>query len=381
MINLELALIIGGAGNAFGDNPWLNNPIISIMIFYLPLGLLILYGQKIQSWMMLNDISKGIGKLKEMKEKSRDDAINYVTEGVDNKDDVIKKIDSFLEYFTIMPVDLDPAGVINKLDHLMTTRDERMRTEIKNMLPELDSVKANSVENVIEIATSYNLIYKIARHFYLIGKKSSNILILAQLQMIMPFILMQADALTKAMSTFKESQPIGDSIGPMIVGRLMIEKEKHEIARDTIYAESNIENRKVYLITAKGPGGTVGQPGNALKNIINEGTKPSMLIMIDAALRLEGEKTGEIAEGIGAAIGGIGVDRFKIEEVATENNIPIYAIVIKQTLVEAISIMKKEIAESMEPVHKILNRLIKERTKEGDSVIIIGVGNTAGVSQ
>ena len=103
--------------------------------------------------------------------------------------------------------------------------------------------------------------------------------------------------------------------------------------------------------------------------------------MIDAALRLEGEKTGEIAEGIGAAIGGIGVDRFKIEEVATENNIPIYAIVIKQTLVEAISIMKKEIAESMEPVHKILNRLIKERTKEGDSVIIIGVGNTAGVSQ
>ena len=48
MINLELALILGGAGNAFGDNPWLNNPIISIIIFYLPLALLILYGQKIQ---------------------------------------------------------------------------------------------------------------------------------------------------------------------------------------------------------------------------------------------------------------------------------------------------------------------------------------------
>jgi hypothetical protein len=381
MINLELVLILGGASNVFGDNPWLNNPVISIMIFYLPLALLILYGQKIQSWMMLNDISKSIGRLKEMKEKSRDEAINHITEGIDNKDNVIKKIDSFLEYFTIMPVDLDPAGVINKLDHLMTTRDERMRIEIKNMLPELDSIKANSVENIIEIATSYNFVYKIARHFYLIGKKSSNILILAQLQMIMPFILMQADALTKAMSTFKESQPIGDSIGPMIVGKLMLEKEKHEIARDTIYAESNIENRKVYLITAKGPGGTVGQPGNALKNIIEKGIKPSILIMIDAALRLEGEKTGEIAEGIGAAIGGIGVDRFKIEEVATENNIPIYAIVIKQTLVEAISIMRKEIAETTKPVHDILNRLIMERTKEGDSVIIIGVGNTAGVGQ
>ena len=66
MINLELVLILGGASNVFGDNPWLNNPVISIMIFYLPLALLILYGQKIQSWMMLNDISKSIGRLKEM---------------------------------------------------------------------------------------------------------------------------------------------------------------------------------------------------------------------------------------------------------------------------------------------------------------------------
>ena len=42
---------------------------------------------------------------------------------------------------------------------------------------------------------------------------------------------------------------------------------------------------------------------------------------------------------------------------------------------------KEEIAETTKPVHDILNRLIMERTKEGDSVIIIGVGNTAGVGQ
>ena len=71
MINLELLLILGGVGNAFGDNPWLNNPVISIMIFYLPLALLILYGQKIQSWMMLNDISKSIGKRNERKKQRR----------------------------------------------------------------------------------------------------------------------------------------------------------------------------------------------------------------------------------------------------------------------------------------------------------------------
>ena len=103
--------------------------------------------------------------------------------------------------------------------------------------------------------------------------------------------------------------------------------------------------------------------------------------MIDAALKLEGEKTGEVAEGIGAAIGGIGVDKFKIEEAATNSNLPVYAIVVKQSLVEAISLMTKEIAESVDTVHDIINRIIEERTKPNDKIIIVGVGNTIGVIQ
>ncbi len=371
---LEFSLILG-AGAQITENP-----LINLAIIYLPLALLILYGQKLQTWLILNDVSKSVGRLKEMKEKSREETIEHITQGVDNKDEIVKRLDSFLEYFTIMPVDLDPAGVINKLDHLMTTRDERMRSEIKKMIPELDTLKANSVENVIEIATSFNFVYKIVRHFYLVGKKAKSLIILAQLQMILPFLMLQADALNKAMLAFKKNQPVGDAIGPLIVGKLMLEKEKHDIAIDTVYAESTILDRKVVLVTAKGPAGTVGQPGNAVKELI-EKQKPSLLIMIDAALKLEGEKTGEIAEGIGAAIGGIGVDRFKIEESATQNNIPIYAIVVKQTIVEAISVMRKEIAESVKPVHDVIDRIIEEKTEKTDTVIIVGVGNTVGVIQ
>ena len=40
----------------------------------------------------------------------------------------------------------------------------------------------------------------------------------------------------------------------------------------------------------------------------------AMVIMIDAGLKLEGELVGEVSEGIGAAIGGPGVDAYKIEE-------------------------------------------------------------------
>ena len=49
-----------------------------------------------------------------------------------------------------------------------------------------------------------------------------------------------------------------------------------------------------------------------------------MLIMVDAAGKLEGEDVGEIAEGVGAAIGGPGVEKYKIERAAIENNIPLF---------------------------------------------------------
>jgi hypothetical protein len=103
--------------------------------------------------------------------------------------------------------------------------------------------------------------------------------------------------------------------------------------------------------------------------------------MVDAALKLEGGESGSIAQGFGAAIGGIGTDRFQIEEVATKYKIPIYAIVIKQSIKDAITIMKKEIADSTEKVTAQVHDLIKENTKTGQSVLVIGVGNTLGVSQ
>jgi len=102
---------------------------------------------------------------------------------------------------------------------------------------------------------------------------------------------------------------------------------------------------------------------------------------VDAALKLEGEKTGEIAEGVGAAIGGIGVEKFQIEEVAANHKIPIYAILVKESDVEAITTMKKEIGDAVRLVMERMKRLIAERTSEGDSVVLIGVGNTLGVGQ
>jgi len=226
------------------------------------------------------------------------------------------------------------------------------------------------------------MIYKVVRHFYLMGKQTTSMLVIVQLQMVMPLLLQEAEALQSAISAFKEGQPIGDSIGPMIVGKMMIGKDKKIIARETVYTEGEYLNRKLYLLKAEGPGGAVGKPGEAVQRLVGEiGLKIDAIIMIDAALKLEGEKTGAVAEGIGAAIGGIGVEKYQIEEVATRFNIPVYAIIVKQSIQDAITIMRKEISESFEKVSSIVFSVIEDKTSLGQSVLIIGIGNTLGVAQ
>jgi hypothetical protein len=141
-------------------------------------------------------------------------------------------------------------------------------------------------------------------------------------------------------------------------------------------------NRKLYLLKAEGPAGAVGRPGEAVQRLVGEiGLKIDVIIMIDAALKLEGEKTGAVAEGIGAAIGGIGVEKYQIEQIATRFNIPVYAIIVKESIQDAISIMRKEISDSFAKVSESISALIEDKTSVGQSILIIGIGNTLGVAQ
>jgi hypothetical protein len=95
-------------------------------------------------------------------------------------------------------------------------------------------------------------------------------------------------------------------------------------------------------------------------------------------MKLEGEKTGTIAEGVGVAIGGIGVDKSYIEDIAVKRNMPLDTIIIKMSQEEAITTMKKSILDSLPNVMKRLNETI-DRTKEKGKIVIVGVGNTSGV--
>jgi hypothetical protein len=373
------SLQIGGLFDPGGADT--SNPLMYIL-WFAPIIILMMYGQKFQSWMILSDVSKSLNKLKTMKDTARKEAIDYIKISIKPSYDPSNKIDKFLEYFTIMPVDLDPNGIISKLNHLMRTRDERIRTEVKKLASVMTESEASRIENILEAATALNMIYKIVRHFYIMGRRTTSMFVLVQLQMVMPLLLQEAEALQNAISAFKKGQPIGDSIGPMVVGKMMISKEKKVIARETVYSEDEYMHRKLYLLKAEGPAGTVGRPGEAVQRLIVDlGLKIDLIIMIDAALKLEGEKTGAVAEGIGSAVGGIGVEKYQIEEIATKFSIPVYAVIVKESVQDAITIMRKEIYDSFDKIRDTIYAIIEEKTTRRQSILIIGVGNTVGVAQ
>ncbi len=374
--------MMGWLGEIFPTGKVTNDPLLSFIIFYLPVIFLMVYSQKIQMWMVLNEVGRALNKFKVMRDKARNKVIDYVKGFVGPDVDPAKRVDSFLEYFTLRPVDLDPSGIIRKLDHLMIVKDERMERELKLLAKDADRVQLSVMENLLEVASELNYIYKVVRHYYLLGKKTSNLYILLQIQMLMPQILQEAEALMGAIDGIKAMQPLGDGIGPLVVGGFMVGKEKKRLAKDTVIAEDEIKGRRVIFMKAEGPAGNVGQPGKAIRRLIDEmKVKIKLIVMIDAAQKLEGEKSGEVAEGVGAAIGGIGVDKYEIEEVATEYKIPLYAIVIKESIAEAISVLRSEIAKAKDKVIEAIYRLIDEKTSKGDVVLVVGVGNTLGIGQ
>jgi len=370
--NLDILDEFFGTG---GDS----NPFM-MLIWFLPIILFVFYGQRIQLIITSREIKKKMSELEQFRNDSRNELINYIKQKLSPNGDPTEKLDRFFDYFTIMPVDIDPNGIIPKIHHLVRSREDTTRKQVKSMFSEINTLEITKVQNLLEIVTTLQLLHKVVRHLFLTAKKQNNYPLILPLQMMLPFIMEQAEALKDAIPAFKQAQPIGDGIGPLVVGEMMIDTKKQNAEFETVYSESEFDGRKLILLKAEGPYATVGRPGEATESIV-EKLKPDVIIMIDAALKLEGEDSGSVAQGFGAAIGGIGIDRFKIEAIATKYDIPIFAIVVRQSVKEAITLMTKEISDQAENVKSQVYEMITDNSNPNQTVLVIGVGNTLGVAQ
>jgi len=153
---------------AMGDD---TNPIM-MLIWIIPIILFVFYGQRIQLYITSGEIKKGIKKLDSYRDESRSELIDYVTKNLKPKDDSIKKIDRFLDHFTIMPVDMDPNGIVDKVRHTVRSREDYTREHVKLLSPGISDLELTKVQTLLEIASSLQMIYKIVNHMFLTAKKT-----------------------------------------------------------------------------------------------------------------------------------------------------------------------------------------------------------------
>lgn len=373
MIPVEQIPGMGGDLNSILFN------IVWMLVFFV---IIIFFNQRMQIYTYQRNVEKATVRLQELADKSKEEALKNIKPYAPENMDIRTKVSGFLDFFTIDPVDKDPFGVLTRLDHLIDTRHDRFREFVKQIAPKASASEIANTEDVLEVAMALNWVFKVVRHYLLLGKKTKSLMIFVQLDMQLPLIMKQAEAYFAAQKVFTLGKPIGDGLGPLVASKLMYGYPYKPISQEVVYSEVDISNRTTIVLKAEGPGGVVGKPGEAVKELVEARKgKVARIIMIDAAAKLEGETTGEVVEGIGAAIGDPGPEKFKIEDAATKYNIPIDAIICKMDLAEALTTMKKEVVEASDVVVERVKAAIVERTKEGDVVIVAGIGNTIGVAQ
>lgn len=365
MINL----CIGDQLNGFGEGIW--GQLFSLLMFII----FIFFYSRIMVAQVLFKLEKSAQLLESMSSKAEKKVLKKISKKPSKK--LKRSIKNFLEFFVISPVSLDPYGLVKKLEHVIDLQKNRFNYFVKQIAPHFDSEERANIMMGLAGAISLYQLTKLVRHFVELIKKTKSLNLAMLLQMQLPLIERLAKALLNGTEALTNGWPVGDTIGAYVAADLIDKSKVKKVDEETVMSKKKYKKRDMIIIKAKGPGGRTGNPGRVLEKVCKR-KKIAKIITIDAAMKLEGEKTGTIAEGVGVAIGGIGVEKSHIEEFAVNKNIPLDSIIIKMSQEEAITPMKKDILNSTSRVMKAMDDAI-ERTEERGIIVIVGVGNTSGV--
>jgi hypothetical protein len=347
------------------------------------------FGQKIQAMSILAQIAGKLKKLQVLRDAGFKDLRTHLLKHIAViTPEQEKSLQILIGSIAIPPVsNLDPAGIVQRMENIFKTYEIYLKNGLRRIVnvPGLpgESISQSDLENLtnsMEVAIELNVFHKVVEHFYKQAKKGG-MMGAYMLLMALPQLMEMAEALGAASGHFQSGLPIGDGFGPMVANRISRDlgaDTENSLDPETSVKDAMFEGRHVIVVKAKGPGGSVGNPGKVTQDVIQM-TQPSLVVTIDAALRMESETTGDVAEGVGVAMGGPGMDRYRIEEALAKSNVPVLTIVCKMSMKEAISQMPKEVLAQVDLVYVRVFQIIRENSKQGDSVVVLGVGNTMGV--
>jgi len=356
----------------FGLGPF---EIIGIIIFIL----LILFLPRILRSRIIASVTKVAEELEDKVEESKKIMVKLCKEKGKTESDLLPAIENYLEFFVIPPVDMDPQGIVPKLQKIMDMSEDRFHHMVDMVAPQADGEWQASIIMTLKSTLALNSVAKMVRHNLELARKTGNLQILLMLQMNLPLLLRIVNAHFEGIKSFSQGKPIGDGLGPLVAGLLLQGVEESELDEldEMVVGCKKLEGREVIIARAKGPGGRMGKVGKTVTSLIKE-KEINRIITVDAALKMEGETTGTVAEGIGVGIGGPGVDKWIIEEEMMKHDLQIDAVIVKMSPEEAICHMNQKILESSNKALKVVTEGIL-RSSKGSRVLVVGVGNSNGL--
>ena len=346
------------------------NGFMSLLLFIL----FLYFYPRLYIWQIITKLETEVVKLEEYSREAQNTVIKNIKKP---RKEVRKKVHDFMNFFIIPPVSVDPYGILKKMEHIIRTSESRIEAFVERISGERSHERRKNIKYGLLGAMSVTTIYKVVRHYVEVIKKTNNLQLALILQMMLPDIMRMAKANVKATKAFVNGIPIGDGIGPLVAAFNKRNKGR-EIEKDVVVSRERIANKNVWVMKAKGPGAEISQAKlwRAVEKMIKQ-NKIKHIISIDASLKLEGEKTGSVAEGVGVAMSPFGVDRAFIEELATKYKVELDGIAVKMSDYEASIPMKREIYRALPAVQEKLKELIK--TSPHKNILVLGVGNTCGI--
>src|SRR2546422_7309417 len=204
------------------------------LVYFASFFILFLYGQRLQSTLMLVNVRRSLNKLDRFRANARLRLLSSMQRYNTNRADVETRMDRVTSSFAITPVSMDPSGIIGKLEHVLDTYDDLLKTEVQRVAPNANEAEINTLSNQLEVSIGLDTMFRVVRHYYLLAKKQGGILALAQLQMALPTIMEEAEAYSAAIDAFAQGKPVGDGVGPLVASKLSAGTETREPVKDTI---------------------------------------------------------------------------------------------------------------------------------------------------
>ncbi|MBU3957958.1 MAG: DUF1512 domain-containing protein [Nanoarchaeota archaeon] len=355
----------------FGNDIW--GTLISFVLIFV----LIIFGPRLMTTQTIWKLEKDVAELEMMAERSR---VNTVKKFLKKPSrETQDRIKNFMDFQIAEPVSTDPFGIIKKIDAVLKQAENRHKVFVDSIAPGLGEEEKKNFRAALLHTSGVHQIAKIMRHLLETIKKYKIFQLALILQMQFPMIKKIADGLADSVEAFTKGLPIGDAIGPIIISNYIPKGKAREMKdADFVYYRTKIAGRNVILSRAKGPGVSIGYPEKFVENILKK-EKITRIITVDAAMGLEGEKPGSVAEGVGFGQRGSNpVASFYIEEMAVKKGIPVDDIMIKEIGEQALQVLAKPILESLPKASEALEDAIK-RAGKSEKILVIGLGNTGGV--